>query len=400
MRARRGAAKKSPANVGRCALRPPAVRRRASAFRFPSGLSAAPSAAIACAASSAKSFASDGGRDCRRWTLSPPSPRRPQMKNRRAANAPNCSPPPQNDERHSAPGMHRRAFVFAADSVAAMGKVAAQRRARVRIFAGGRRGDLCGRRRRRRAAGADADADLRRTSVPATRESGKLFVAETDRAMAAISENGGNLVGLRLKNHLDANGEHFALFEDGRRRHGAQSGLVGGENFPDHRTPFALLNPDAPLHLGDAEDSLTIALAAESGGVRLLKRYIFTRGDDMIRLELEAHNLGDSAASPKGYFQLFHNGALSEQESSFLPTFFGAAVFTDAEKISEDRIRRHRRGAIPAKKRGRLDWIYTAVFRGGVAARRRDGARILHALRRRRAHRRHRALRRNRARRR
>lgn len=197
-----------------------------------------------------------------------------------------------------------------------------------------------------------ADDNVAR-ETPAAPESGEIFTAETDRVLAAIG-GGGNLVSLRLKNHLDTTGAQFALFENGRRRHGAQSGLIGGD-FPHHRTSFALLNPGADSDAESDSDSLTIALAAESGGVRLIKRYIFARGDDIIRLQLEAQNTGNAAVSPKGYFQLFHNGALSEQESSFLPTFFGAAVFTDAEKFQK--IEYEDIGAEPFPQKSADGWI-------------------------------------------
>lgn len=162
----------------------------------------------------------------------------------------------------------------------------------------------------------------------------KIIVAETDRVVAAI-DDGGNLVSLRLKNHKDTEGGYFAIFEDGRRQHGAQSGLIGGDALPDHRAFFTSLNPNASNLLSSGADLLTLALAADGGGTRLIKRYIFERDSDIIRLELEAHNIGNVSISPKGYFQLFHNGALSEQESSFLPSFFGAAVFTDVEKFQK-----------------------------------------------------------------
>ncbi|MGI9307432.1 MAG: membrane protein insertase YidC [Gammaproteobacteria bacterium] len=180
----------------------------------------------------------------------------------------------------------------------------------------------------------NASAESPATETPAG--GGETLRAETDWLLASIGADGGNLVSLQLKNHANESGEYFALLEDGARRHGAQSGLIGAENLPDHRSAYTLLNPSAPRALGGENDNLlTLALAAESGGIRLIKRYIFARGDYIIRLEMEAQNTGESAVSPKGYFQLFHNGVLSEQESSFLPSFFGAAQFTDAQKFQK-----------------------------------------------------------------
>ena len=165
---------------------------------------------------------------------------------------------------------------------------------------------------------------------------GQVVIAETDWLWAAIDSNGGNIVSLRLKKHTQENGEYYPLFEDGIRRHNAQNGLIGGE-FPDHRTAFTFTNTNTEptVQLAEGQDSLTVAMLAESGGVRLEKRYIFSRSDYIIRTELVAENSGDVPVSPQGYFQFRHNGSGTEQESSFLPSFFGAAVFTDAEKFQK-----------------------------------------------------------------
>ena len=163
---------------------------------------------------------------------------------------------------------------------------------------------------------------------------GEIIVAETDWMWATIDANGGNIVSLRLKNHTEENGDYYPLFEDGIRRHGAQNGLIGGE-FPDHRTTFRFIEATPTVTLSAGQDSITVAMLAESGGVRLEKRYIFSRGDYMIRIELDAENTGNEPVSPQGYFQLRHNGWVSENESSFLPSFFGAAVFTDSEKFQK-----------------------------------------------------------------
>ena len=163
---------------------------------------------------------------------------------------------------------------------------------------------------------------------------GGAVAVATDWLEAAIGLRGGNLVSLRLKKHLDESGAPLAFLENGARRYVAQSGLVGGDDFPNHRSDYQLVGSPI-LTLAEGGDSLTVELESQGGGVRLVKRYIFNRGDYLIRLELEAHNAGDAPLSPQGYFQLAHSGALPEGESTFLPSFFGAAVFTDAGKFNK-----------------------------------------------------------------
>lgn len=181
--------------------------------------------------------------------------------------------------------------------------------------------------------------DFAPASSIAEPEDGGLIEVDAGAMKAGISRNGGAIVSLLLPKHPNPSGGDFALFESFGRRHGEQSGLIGAAGLPDHRATFTIVNPDAPRNFeeaGENANSLTVMLAAESGGVRLLKRYVFARDSYVVRLEMEAENRGNAPVSPKGYFQLFHNGAIAQQEgSSFLPTFFGAAVFTDERKFEK-----------------------------------------------------------------
>ncbi|MGU9951550.1 MAG: membrane protein insertase YidC [Gammaproteobacteria bacterium WSBS_2016_MAG_OTU1] len=163
-------------------------------------------------------------------------------------------------------------------------------------------------------------------------DDGEIITVETDWLEVGISQNGGNLVGLRLKKHLDESGAPLAFLENGHRQHTAQSGLIGSEDLPNHRSVYTL--QQSPLPLGD-RDSLTVVLASQSGGIELIKRYVFERSKYMIQLQMGARNISDVDIAPQGYFQLSHNGILSTKESSFLPSFFGAVVYTDETKFNK-----------------------------------------------------------------
>ena len=177
------------------------------------------------------------------------------------------------------------------------------------------------------ATESQSDAPPTTNAAPDT----ALITLQNEWLQASISEGGGNLVELKLKHHTNATQDDFlALFEN--NIHGAQSGLIGGDDddFPYHRSPYILYNTP-----NFNSDSITVELASNSGGVMLIKRYIFNNNEPFIRLQLESHNTTDKEISPKAYFQIFHSGALPPQVSSFLPSFFGAAVYTDADKFQK-----------------------------------------------------------------
>ena len=113
----------------------------------------------------------------------------------------------------------------------------------------------------------------------------------------------------------------------------AQTGLVGahGTSYPNHRTPFTVL--DGPRSLAAGQDTLQVKFAAESGGLRVVKTYTFKRGRYDIDVKHEISNAGTDAVAPSLYLQLVRDGNKPEGESSLYYTFTGAAVYTDAEKF-------------------------------------------------------------------
>ncbi|MDM5148229.1 membrane protein insertase YidC [Candidatus Persebacteraceae bacterium Df01] len=165
-------------------------------------------------------------------------------------------------------------------------------------------------------------------------QTGNIIRVQTDWLEADISENGGALVSLHLKKHLNDNGGFYPLLEDGTRRQIAQNGLIGVENAPNHYSTYTVIGGDN-FTLADGAEKLTVSLVAQSGNLQLIKKYIFSRSDYLISVALEAHNTGAETVSPYGYFQIAHNGQLNTKQSSLLPTFFGAAIYTDATKFDK-----------------------------------------------------------------
>jgi YidC/Oxa1 family membrane protein insertase len=119
----------------------------------------------------------------------------------------------------------------------------------------------------------------------------------------------------------------------------AQSGLVGaaeGASFPTHRTPMVPVDGAGnPRVLADGAGSVQLQLAAESGGVRLVRTYTLARGAYVIDVKDEVTNVGASPVRPVLYMQLTRDGDAPEGESSFYFTYTGPVVYTDADKFQK-----------------------------------------------------------------
>ena len=165
----------------------------------------------------------------------------------------------------------------------------------------------------------------------ATAQQGKVIRVETDWIEADISEKGGNVVRLNLKKHLH-NGAPIPLLENESREYAAQSGLIGAVGIPNHNSNFRLESSGA-LTLAEGADALTVDLVANAGDVRLRKRYIFNRSDYLVSVILSARNNSAQTQNINGYFQLAHDGLPPRDYSSLLPTFFGAAMYTEESKF-------------------------------------------------------------------
>jgi YidC/Oxa1 family membrane protein insertase len=133
------------------------------------------------------------------------------------------------------------------------------------------------------------------------------------------------------KQDLDAN---VVLLEVSPNRvYVAQSGLVGGQDLPTHRTPFAKV--DGPTTLEPGQDKLEVSFVAESGGVRLTKTYTFRRGQYAIEVRHDVENTGSVPVQPSVYLQLMRDGNKPEGESGMYYTFTGPAVYSEAGKFQK-----------------------------------------------------------------
>lgn len=165
---------------------------------------------------------------------------------------------------------------------------------------------------------------------------GAKILVKTDLLQAEIDAAGGDLRRLELLKHRDTEDRNkpFLLLQNQPDRvYVAQSGLIG-DSLPNHKTFFSA-TPGA-YELKEGVDKIEVRLAApEAGGVGVTKVYTFHRGSYVIETTFEIANHGTAAVQPFAYFQMLRDGKPPVGSSRFVPTFTGAAVYTEQEKFQK-----------------------------------------------------------------
>lgn len=182
------------------------------------------------------------------------------------------------------------------------------------------------------AAPAPGTAVVPDTAAAAQRET---VTITTDVIQADFDTMGGQLVRLELLKHRDTidPSRNMVLFDSSASRtYLAQTGLIGGADFPTHKTPFAVQPGPRAL---DGSDELQLVMASEQGGVKLIKTFTFKRGDYTIGVRHDIVNNTGAPINPSVYLQLVRDGSKPEGESQLYMTFTGPAVYTDAEKFQK-----------------------------------------------------------------
>jgi len=157
----------------------------------------------------------------------------------------------------------------------------------------------------------------------------------TDLVRATIDSVGGTLVRLELLQQAESVGskEHVVLFDSSPTRlYLAETGLVppqGGGGLPNHHTPMRILPGERSLASGANE--LKVVLESDAvGGVKLVKTYIFHRGDYVIDVQQRVENVGTVPINPRIYLQLVRDGNDGSSGYNFYSTFTGPAIYTDS----------------------------------------------------------------------
>jgi len=194
---------------------------------------------------------------------------------------------------------------------------------------------------------------------PAQQSAGKTIHVKTDILEAEISTIGGDISRLALLKHpdgLDKN-KPLVLFHRGTGTHNyvVQSGLLGA-GLPNHNSVF--VSEQDQYVLADNAEQVQVRLKAEGdGALKVTKVITFHKGSYLIDVAYELENTGQQATAASSYFQLIRDSAALAGSSMFLPTYVGAAVYTDKEKFQKVDFPKIEKGKTDYPKQANDGWI-------------------------------------------
>jgi YidC/Oxa1 family membrane protein insertase len=168
-------------------------------------------------------------------------------------------------------------------------------------------------------------------SVPPPPDAEKVSV-RTDVLKAEIGTLGGNLLRLEFSEFTakeDSN-KPFVLLEQTPQIYVAQSGLIG-EGLPSHKTPYTADSPSFELAPGSDKVEVRLA-AADASGLKVSKIYTFYRSSYLIDLRYEILSNAAAPVTPYAYFQFLRDGKPAPGDTKMVPTYTGAAVYTEQGK--------------------------------------------------------------------
>ena len=137
----------------------------------------------------------------------------------------------------------------------------------------------------------------------------------------------------------------------------ASTATASTATFPTHRTPFTVVA--GPRTLESGQDALSVAFEAQSGGVKLTKTYTFHRGTYEIDVRHAVTNLAEQPIAPQLYLQLVRDDKTPAGGSRFYSTYFGPAVYSDAQRFQKVSFEDITKGKAPDKHIAHADdgWV-------------------------------------------
>ena len=162
------------------------------------------------------------------------------------------------------------------------------------------------------------------------------IIVRTDVLIAEIDPVGGTLRRLEFTQHRDKldKSKNFVLFQkDAVHTYVAQSGLIGDE-LPNHTTAYS--SSATNYELREGSDELVVNLTASgTKSVGVTKTLTFHRSSYVVDEAYQITNRGTAEIKPFAYFQLVRDGTPAAGDSKMVPTYTGAAIYTDQSKFKK-----------------------------------------------------------------
>jgi YidC/Oxa1 family membrane protein insertase len=163
---------------------------------------------------------------------------------------------------------------------------------------------------------------------------GEPVLVQTDYLRAHIDTLGGDLRRVELLHHRsrEDRDKNFVLLEANERTYVAQSGLIG-EGLPNHTAAFTPERSEYTLQPGQKE--LVVRLRSRGPEVEVVKSYVFHASSYVVDVRFDIVNKGTSELTPYAYYQLVRDADPPEGDSKLVPTFSGAEVYTEKDKLTK-----------------------------------------------------------------
>jgi YidC/Oxa1 family membrane protein insertase len=177
------------------------------------------------------------------------------------------------------------------------------------------------------------------TATPTS--SGRIVQVHTDSLQLAIDLQGGDIVELALPRHLaeiDNPDIPFVLLESNERRtYVAQSGLIGPDGIDSKGRAIFTASADR-FDMREGADSLVVDLLWQGdSGVKVTKRFTFTRDDYLITIEYLVENNSDARWQGNLFGQIKRDSSPQPASSSGMgiQPFLGAAITQPDERFTK-----------------------------------------------------------------
>jgi YidC/Oxa1 family membrane protein insertase len=114
--------------------------------------------------------------------------------------------------------------------------------------------------------------------------------------------------------------------------------------------------------MAPGQDTLDVAFEAQAGGVKVVKTYSFHCGSYEIGVRHAVTNVGDVPVSPQLYLQLVRDDKSPAGGSRFYSTYYGPAVYSEAEKFQKVSFSDIEKGKGPDKHVAHADEGWVAML--------------------------------------
>jgi YidC/Oxa1 family membrane protein insertase len=181
------------------------------------------------------------------------------------------------------------------------------------------------------------------TASPLIKDANRMITIKTDVMHATIDSLGGDLVSLSLPKYpetLNTPNQGFVLLDESPERYYViQTGLLsdaGPDSNTQGRAQYSFSSNEETM---DAEESvLNIDLQySTNSGVKITKRFIFTRGSYVVRIHYLIDNQGSQNYQASAFGRIKRRAPAEESGGFFsaMRTYTGAAINTPAKKYQK-----------------------------------------------------------------